>query len=40
MTTCEKPWAGQDGSARWRHFTWDKIAEEMHARYLTLCKTA
>ena len=23
-----------------RHFTWDKIAEEMHARYLTLCKTA
>jgi len=23
-----------------RHFTWDKIAEDMHARYLTLCKTA
>jgi glycosyltransferase involved in cell wall biosynthesis len=23
-----------------RHFTWDKIAEDMHARYMTLCRTA
>jgi glycosyltransferase involved in cell wall biosynthesis len=23
-----------------RHFSWDKIAEDMHARYVTLCKTA
>jgi hypothetical protein len=37
--SCEKQSVGQDASAL-RHFTWDKIAEDMHARYLTLCKTS